>query len=299
MQTRAGTGPGGSPGRDDGVDRTAGAFGGRPQPAPRDNGPVPETTEQPDKTDRKSAVADPVRTLELLWGPQDRPSRSGLTARAIAAAAIELAGTGGIDAVSMRSVADRLGAATMSLYTHVPGKPALVELMIDTVNGEVYTDPDEPARQPDWRAALRLIARRTWELYARHPWLLQIPQGRPVLGPNINRKYEAELRPLDGIGLTDVEMDGVLTTVLVHVQGMARWQAALTADRSGSGEDDEQWWRAIEPALAAVMDRAAFPVSGRVGRAVGEQLNSAGDPAGLLDFGLDRILDGVERLLDR
>lgn len=260
---------------------------------------MPETTEQPDRTDKKAAVADPVRTLELLWGPQDRPSRSGLTARAIAAAAIELAGTGGIDAVSMRSVADRLDAATMSLYTHVPGKPALVELMIDTVNGEVYADPDEPARQSHWRSALRFIARRNWELYARHPWLLQIPQGRPVLGPNINRKYEAELRPLDGIGLTDAEMDGVLTTVLVHVQGMARWQAALTADRSGSGEDDEQWWRAIEPALAAVMDPAAFPVSGRVGRAVGEQLNSVGDPAGSLDFGLDRILDGVERLLDR
>lgn len=260
---------------------------------------MPETTQRPDKPDKKVPAADPIRTLELLWGPQDRPSRSGLTARIIGAAAIELAGSGGIDAVSMRSVADRLGAATMSLYTHVPGKPALVELMIDTVNGEVYADPDEPARQPGWRSALRLIAHRNWELYVRHAWLLQIPQGRPVLGPNISRKYEAELRPLDGIGLSDQEMDGVLTTVLVHVQGLARWQAALTADRSGSGEDDEQWWTAIAPALAEVMDPSAFPVSGRVGRAVGEQLNSVGDPARSLDFGLDRILDGVERLLDR
>ena len=263
---------------------------------------MPETTdksEKPDKTDHKAPAADPVRTLELLWGPQDRPSRSGLTARAIAAAAIDLAGTGGIDAVSMRSVADRLDAATMSLYTHVPGKPALVELMIDTVTGEVYADLDEPARQPDWRAALRFIARRNWELYARYPWLLQVPQGRPVLGPNISCKYEAELRPLDGIGLSDADMDGVLTTVLVHVQGLARWQAALTADRSGSGEDDVQWWTAVAPALARLMDPSAFPVSGRVGLAVGEQLNSAGDPAASLDFGLDRILDGVERLIGR
>lgn len=274
------------------------AFGDGSGPAPMaplDNGAVPETTDQ---SDRKAA-ADPVRTLELLWGPQDRPSRSGLTARAIAAAAIELAGTGGLDAVSMRSVADQLGAATMSLYTHVPGKPALVELMIDTVTGEAYADLDEPARQPDWRAALRVIAHRNWQLYARHPWLLQVPQGRPVLGPNISRKYEAELRPLDGIGLTDPEMDGVLTAVLMHVQGLARWHAALTADRAGSGTDDEQWWKAIEPALAAVMDASAFPVSGRVGRAVGEQLNSAGDPVASFDFGLALILDGVERLLDR
>ena len=62
---------------------------------------------------------------------------------------------------------------------------------------------------------------------------------------------------------------------------------------------DQQWWAAIEPALAAVMDPAAFPVGGRVGRAVGEHLASVGDPAGSLDFGLDRIVDGVERILER
>lgn len=248
--------------------------------------------------EKKAAADDPVRTLALLWGPQDRPGRSGLTVRAIVQAAIELADAGGIDAVSMRSVAVRLGVGTMSLYTHVPAKPALIELMIDTVNGELYADLDEAARHGDWRAGMRFVAGRSWDLYARHPWLLQIPQGRPVLGPNINRRYEAELRPLDGIGLSDIEMDGVLTSVLVHVQGLARWQAALTADRTGGGDDDEQWWAAIEPALAAVMNPAAFPTAGRVGRAVGEQSRSAGDPAAALDFGLERILDGVAILID-
>ncbi len=245
-----------------------------------------------------AGAADPVRTLALLWGPQDRPGRSGLTVRAIVQTAISLADGRGIDAVSMRAVADRLGAGTMSLYTHIPGKPALVELMIDTVHGELYADLDEAVNQGNWRAGLRFIARQNWELYARHPWLLQIPQGRPVLGPHISRNYETELRPLDGIGLSDPDMDGVLTMVLMHVQGLARWQAALTADREGSGADDDQWWTSLEPALAALMDSSAFPVAGRVGVAVGQQLNSAGDPAASLDFGLDRILDGVQRLLD-
>ncbi|ACV77308.1 TetR/AcrR family transcriptional regulator [Nakamurella multipartita] len=252
-----------------------------------------------DRPTKKAPPADPATTLALLWGPQDRPGRSGLTVRAIVRAAIELADAGGVDALSMRGVAERVGAGAMSLYTHVPSKPALIELMIDTVNGELYADLDEPARQGDWRAGLRFVADRNWQLFARHPWLLQIPQGRPVLGPNINRKYEAELRPLDGIGLSDLEMDGVLTMVLVHVAGLARWQGALQADRDGTGEDDQQWWAAIEPALAAVMDPAAFPVGGRVGRAVGEHLASVGDPAGSLDFGLDRIVDGVERILER
>ncbi len=249
--------------------------------------------------ERKAPADDPVKTLALLWGPQDRAGRSGLTVRAVVQAAVELADAGGIDAVSMRAVAERLGAGTMSLYTHVPGKPALVELMIDTVNGELYADLDEPARQGDWRTGVRFVARRNWDLHLRHPWLLQIPQGRPVLGPNISNKYEAELRPLDGIGLSDAAMDAVLTMVLVHVQGLARWHAALTADRDAAGEDDEQWWTSIEPALAAVMDAAAYPVAGRVGRAVGEQLHSVGDPAAVLDFGLDRILDGVSGILER
>ncbi|MET0865814.1 MAG: helix-turn-helix domain-containing protein, partial [Nakamurella sp.] len=92
------------------------------------------------KRDPDQSRGDPARSLALLWGAQDRPGRSGLTVRAIVGAAVELADAGGIDAVSMRSIADNLGVGTMSLYTHVPGKPALIELMIDTVSGQVYAD---------------------------------------------------------------------------------------------------------------------------------------------------------------
>ena len=91
-----------------------------------------------------------------------------------------------------------------------------------------------------------------------------------MLGPNINRKYEAELRPLDGIGLSDIEMDSVLTLVLMHVEGMARWQVGLLAIREQSGQSDVQWWTNLEPALAAMMDPAGFPLGSRVGRAAGE-----------------------------
>ncbi len=242
--------------------------------------------------------ADQGRTLALLWGPQDRPGRSGLTVRRIVDAAIELADARGLDAVSMRAIADRLGVGTMSLYTHLPGKPALIELMIDRVSGDVYADLDEPsAQRGDWRDALRFIARRNWDLFLGHPWLLHVVGGRPVLGPNINRKYEAELRPLDGIGLTDLEMDSVLTLVLVHVEGLARWQVALQSAREESGQTDYEWWTNLEPALAAVMDPAGFRVAGRVGVAVGEFHQSAGEPAHELDFGIERILDGVGDLI--
>ena len=146
-------------------------------------------------------------------------------------------------------------------------------------------------------AALRFIARRNWELFLRHPWLLQVADGRPVLGPNISRKYEAELRPLDGIGLSDLEMDSVLTLVLVHVEGLARWQVALQSGRARAASPTTNGGPSLEPALAAVMDASAFPLRARVGRAVGEYHQSAGEPAHELDFGMERILDGVDALI--
>ena len=199
----------------------------------------------------------------------------------------------------MRAIADRLGAGTMSLYTHVPGKPALIELMIDRVAGEVYADLEEPRDQPGGLARRRCassrgaIGRRSCSTRGCFP----SPTGGRCSGPNISRKYEAELRPLDGIGLSDLEMDSVLTLVLVHVEGLARWQVALQSVRAESGESDADWWTKLEPALVAVMDASAFPTSGRVGRAVGEYHQSAGEPAHQLDFGIERILDGVDALI--
>jgi len=123
--------------------------------------------------------------------------------------------------------------------------------------------------------------------------------GRPVLGPRLSIKCEAELSPPDGVGLTDVEMDSVLTLVLVHVEGMARWQVSLQQIRDRSGQPDMDWWTSVEPALAAVMDPSGFPRSSRVGKAAGDYHQSAGDPTHVLEFGLHRILDGVQVLIDR
>lgn len=111
---------------------------------------------------KKASEADPARSLALLWGSHNKPGRSGLTVRSIVLAAIELANAEGLDAVSMRQVAERLGVGTMSLYTHVPGKGELVDLMVDTAYGDLYTDVDAPSRQPGgWRGALSFVAART------------------------------------------------------------------------------------------------------------------------------------------
>lgn len=245
-----------------------------------------------------SSPFDPARTLALLWGAHPRTGRSGLNVQKIVDVATPLADEHGLDAVTMRRVAEHLKVGTMSLYTHIPGRPELLELMIDRVHGELYASPDEPAHQSGgWRQALKFIAERNWSLLTRHPWLLDVAGVRPVLGPNTTLKYEAELRPLDGIGLSDVEMDAVLNLLLTHVESSARVAIHQARIQQDSGMSDSEWWSVNAPLLERLMDQRRFPVASRVGQAAGEAHGSAFSAQHTLQFGLERILDGVEALL--
>ncbi|MFI5841988.1 TetR/AcrR family transcriptional regulator C-terminal domain-containing protein [Catenuloplanes sp. NPDC051500] len=246
----------------------------------------------------KSRALDPARTLALLWGAHGNAGRSGLSVRTIVAAAIEIADAEGLEAAVMRRVAEHLGVGTMSLYTHVPGKTELTALMADTVLGELYP-ATRPGSHDDWRDGLRAIAHENWALYERHPWLPSAVDGRGELGPNVMRKYELELAPLDGIGLTDVEMDSTLTMLLVYVEGVWRTRQSLRRAHDQTGLSDAEWWQNTGPVLERVMGGSQFPLGGRVGTAAGQQHNAMLDPAHALSFGLDRIIDGITRLIDR
>jgi AcrR family transcriptional regulator len=247
---------------------------------------------------KNSSPTDPARSLALLWGSQIEAGRSGLTLKAIIAAAIDIADTNGVDALSMRKVAERLGVGTMSLYTHLPGKADLIDLMFDTAYGELYASVESPSQQPGgWRGALHFIAQQNWDLYHRHPWMLQAATGRSILGPHAALKYEAELRPLDQLGLSDVEMDAVLTLILTHVEGAARAQVTQDRTQQDTRMTDEEWWVSRAPLLDKLIDPARFPVATRVGQAAGQEYQSAFSPKFAFTFGLERILAGIAELI--
>ncbi len=249
---------------------------------------------------KKDSGFDPTRTLELLWRVNTKPGRSGLGVDAIVTAAVEIADAEGLAAVSMRRVADRLGVGAMSLYTHVPGRDELADLMIDSAMGSLYSSIDEPRNTSNgWREGLTFVAERNWQLYERHPWLLDAQRARAVLGPHTNDKYEAELRVIDGVGLTDIEMDSVLTLVLTHVAGTARALALFDRTRQESGMTDAQWWAATGPILERVMDRDRYPTASRVGTAAATSYDAATDPVHEYEFGVACILDGVAALIAR
>lgn len=169
------------------------------------------------------------------------------------ARAVTIADEEGLDAVSMRRLAEALDVGTMSLYTHIPGKSELTDLMIDAAYGELYESVEEAQRQPGgYRERLHFVAERNKALYARHPWLLDVPLGRPVLGPHAAMKYETELRVLDGIGLTAPEMDSTEALLVMHVQATARLRVARLRAQNRDGMTEMEWWMATVPLLLRV-----------------------------------------------
>lgn len=243
-----------------------------------------------------TGTGDPARSMALLWGIQDKPKRGPkpkLTAAQIAQAAIALADAEGLEAVSMRRIADHLGGVTaMSLYTYVPGKGELLDLMLDTVLGEMTA----PIQGDDWRFRLEQVARQGRDLYLRHPWLLQIAGARPVLGPNLIAKYDRDLTTIEGLGLTDIQMDLIISTIGDYVHGAARWAIDAAQAEKQTGMSDDQWWEAHSPLLEKVFDGKSYPVATRVGETAGKEYG-AGDPERSFEFGLQRLLDGVSALI--
>ena len=246
-------------------------------------------------TDEPTGAGDPDRTLALLWrhklGEQSgsRGPRQKTTVDAVVACGIGLADEEGLDAFSMRKVAERLGIGVMSLYTYVPGREELIGLMVDEVIGEV----PHPPLDGDLRTRLDAVARHLWDEYRRHPWLLQVDTSRPWLGPHVSDRYEWELSAVEGIGIGDIEMDQVVTLIAGFVSSAARAARDAEVTERRSGMSDAEWWEINAPVLEKVMDGAQYPIAGRVGQAFGDEYQAASNPGLAFEFGLARVLDGI------
>jgi AcrR family transcriptional regulator len=230
-------------------------------------------------------------SIELAWGLRKDPTRGpkrGLTLERIVAAAIEVALTEGIGALSMSRVAGELGVATMSLYRYVAAKDELLALMVDTALG---APPALDLAEHDWRAGLTRWAIAVRAAYRRHPWSLRVPISGPPLGPNNVAYLEAALRCLADTPLSEQQK---LSTVLL-LSGFVRNEAIMTADiaAGAAGEPVMPGYGAI---IARLTDAADFPA---LHRAIASGSLDDDDLDTEFDFGLERILDGVETLVRR
>ena len=242
--------------------------------------------------DERSGSGDIRRTLQLLWSPDsasERGPKRSLSVLNIVDRAIALADAGGLDAVSMRSVAAELGVGTMTLYRYVPTKAELLDLMLD----RVYQPATEPV-PGDWRAGLDQMGRELWRLYTTHTWVPQVDQARPVLGPECRRALDSVMGSLGGSGLTDQEKVAATVTIESFVTSLARTANSVASAEERTAITHEEFWSSQEPALVAAMESGQYADMADLSEDVFDASMEA-----TFEFGLQRILDGIETLLSR
>lgn len=252
---------------------------------------------RPDMTTEHSGMGDVHRSLELLWrgrGETVHGPRPALTLDAVVDAGIALADREGLAALSMRRVATELGAGTMTLYRYVPGKAELLDLMLDRVALPPEGTPEVLARAANlgWRATLERYARLSWASFVAHPWLVQVDQSRPLLGPNTLTIMEFAVSGLDGLGLTGRERIRMVLAVAHVVDGVARTFLLQQEAVARTGTTDEEFWAAQGPVLEEVMGTGRFPHLAGLGE---DAWNMDGEES--LESALAVVLDGLERFV--
>jgi AcrR family transcriptional regulator len=251
---------------------------------------------------------DPARSMALLWrtagartGPGPKP---GLSVDAIVAAAIAVADADGLAGLSMRAVAGRLGVTAMALYTYVPGKDELVDLMYDGAHAEL------PARYDlgrGWRAAVTSWATDLLACHVRHPWTLQVSFARPVLGPNEQAVLEALARVLREAGLPAALARRVVSLLFYVVRGTAQTVAESRLAAAEDGPSEQAWWSGRAPALRQEAPDFARRFPDSVWLAGAGTTRRRDDPTPYLEreameaftIGLTVLLDGIEAAMAR
>lgn len=231
----------------------------------------------------------------VIWARLDRSGRRprpSLTHDQIVRVAIEIADSEGVQALSMRKVAARLGAGTMSLYRYVANKDDLLDLMVDAVIGE-ERPPEEPSG--DWRSELAEQARSARRVAHRHPWAIGFILARPKLGPNALRAIEHSMAALDGLGLDIDGMLDMVATVDAFVVGFVQAELAEEEARRRTGLTEEQWRARMAPYIRQLIDTGRYPFLERIVR----EAEDFPDVDATFERRLALVLDGLAASVER
>jgi AcrR family transcriptional regulator len=220
---------------------------------------------------------------ELLWGEAARAGRgrpAGLSRERIVAEAVAIADAEGLQKVSMKHLAERLGSGVMSLYRHVPGKDELVLLMYDSLMAGPIPVPESD----HWREILRGWGHGIRGLFNAHPWALSVATSERSMGPGEATWVDAVIGRLTAVGMP-VEL-GLIAVLTVDCFTLG----AVRPEITGADGDTEFFQFLADPAL-----RARFP-----NLALLTEPGSATDAAmeDHFEFGLERVLDGLERHIE-
>jgi AcrR family transcriptional regulator len=229
-----------------------------------------------------------TRDAEQAAGPQP------LSRESIVAAAIEMADTEGLEAVSIRRLATKLEARPMSLYSHIERKGDLIDLMVDAVMGGSILPGPVPS--DDWRDDLRRIAQRTRENTRAHPWMIAAAFRRPFIGPNALRHIDQSLAAVSSLPLAPERKRAAILAIDTYTLGFVRWELKSMKGGKGAGacagiEDGGPSGAEIDTYIAAQVASGKYPHLHELG---GKKNMSLGVKAEAFETGLNWLIAGIE-----
>ena len=215
---------------------------------------------------------------------QSKRRRAPLSRERVLRAALKMADEGGLEALSMRKLAQQLGVEAMSLYNHVESKDDIVGGMLDLVANEMELPPEGP----DWKAALRQSAISSHQVLMRHRWTTGLWMSPREVSPTRLRGGDAVLRTLREAGFSEDLTYHAFHVLQAHVLGFTLYLQSLSFDAAQLEKLAANFLREFPadeyPYLAEHIRQHAEPSDER---------------HGTFEFGLDLVLDGLEKLRDR
>jgi AcrR family transcriptional regulator len=197
-------------------------------------------------------------------------------------AAIVLADMGGIESLTMRRLGRELGVEAMSLYNHVAGKDDILDGITDLVFSEIAV----PSDRADWKSAMRLRAVSARETLLRHPWASSLMQSRTRPGPATLRHHDSVIRSLRDAGFTVDLAAHAFSVMDSYIYGFAQQQQNVTYSTPEESAD-------LAESIVRQLPAGEFP---HLAEMIVEHAMKPGyDYGEEFEFGLDLILDGLER----
>jgi AcrR family transcriptional regulator len=216
--------------------------------------------------------------------PQPEP-RIPLSRERVLRAAIALADQGGLESLSMRKLGQELGVEAMSLYHHVANKDDLLDGIVDAVTSEI----EVPSEGYDWKEAIRRTAISSHDVFVRHRWSCSLMMRRARVSPDRMRWMEAVLRTFREAGFSADMTHHAYHAIDSHITGFTLWQVSMPFETKEELVDMAEGFLKEIP-----VDQYPYVIEHA------EQHLAPSSPDGKteFEFGLDLILDGLERLLE-
>lgn len=223
-------------------------------------------------------VTKPARTTPAV-GP-----RTPLSRERVFTEAVRLADEHGLPALTMRGLARELGVEAMSLYHHVADKDEILNGMVDLVFAEI----DLPSPAQGWRAAMRRRAASARQALTRHPWALDVMQSRATPGPATLRHHDHVLGTLRQAGFPLALAAHAVSAIDAYVYGFVLQALNLAFDTTESLEE-------VAAGILQTMPTDQYPYLTEL--ILDHALQPGYSYADEFDYGLDLVLDGLDRAL--